>query len=44
MEPEILYAYKNATGIYLHTTNLEFARIRADKLGTYDVYIVKRSD
>lgn len=41
MEQEILYAYKDMSGTYLYTINLEFARRRAEKFGTFDVYIIK---
>lgn len=44
MEQEILYAYKNQNGQFLYTPNVEYARIRAEKLGTYDVYANISSD
>ena len=39
----VIYGYKNSEGKMLWTTNLEFAKIRANQYETYGVYEEKTS-
>lgn len=41
IEENVIYGYRNESGVLLFTPNLEFATIMATKYGTSKIYVEK---